>query len=146
MTGVVFDRPAVVAVAERFIQEYGMENRMTVQAGDYLSDDIGRGYDLVWASATLNFARHDLDPLIDKIYTALNSGGVFISFQDGMTDEQTRPDTMLGHLGNAMQMDRNFYFNQGEIGDAMLRCGFCTVRSRTIETPMGLMDLDVARK
>ncbi len=146
MTGVVFDRSAVVSVAEEFIREYGMKDRVSVVAGDYLTGDIGTGYDFVWACATLNFAHHDIDPLIDKIYKALNTGGVFISFQDGMTDEQTRPDTMLGHLGHTMRMGRDFYFNQGEICDAMLRCGFRTVRSRTIETPMGLMDLDIARK
>jgi SAM-dependent methyltransferase len=133
-------------VAKRFIQEYGMENRMSVQAGDYLSDDIGNGFDLVWACATLNFARHDLDPLIHKIYTALNPGGVFISFQDGMTHEQTRPDTMLGHLGDALRTGRDLYFNQGEICDAMLRCGFRSVRSRTIQTAMGEMDLDIGSK
>jgi predicted O-methyltransferase YrrM len=146
MTGVVFDRQAVVAVAERFIQEYGMENRMSVRAGDYLSDHIGSEYDLVWACATLNFARYDLDPLIHKIYTSLNPGGVFISFQDGMTHEQTRPDIMLGHLGDAMRTGRDLYFNQGEICDAMLRCGFRSVRSRTIDTPMGAMDMDIAHK
>lgn len=146
MTGVVFDRPAVVAVAKRFIQEYGMQNRVSVQAGDYLSDDIGNGYDLVWACATLNFARHDLDPLIGKIYTSLNPGGVFISFQDGMTHEQTRPDTILGHLGDAMRAGRDLYFNQGEIADSMLRCGFRSVRSQTIETAMGELDMDITLK
>ena len=146
MAAFVFDRPAVVAVAEEFIRKYGMEDRVSVRAGDYLVDDLGEGYDLVWASATLNFARHNLDSLFDRIFNALNSGGVFISFQDGLTCEQTRPDTMLGHLGDAMHMNRDVFFEQGEIADAMLRCGFRSVRSRTIQAPMGEMDLDIARK
>jgi hypothetical protein len=28
----------------------------------------------------------------------------------------------------------------------MLRCGFRSVHSQTIDTPMGAMDLDIARK
>ena len=146
MDGVVFDRPAVTAVAKGFIEEFDLTDRVAVKTGDYLADDIGSGYDLVWASATLNFARHDLDPLITKIYNALTPGGVFASFQDGMTHERTRPDTMLGHLGDALRMGQNYAFDQGEIADAMLRCGFRSVRSRTVETPMGAMDLDIARK
>lgn len=146
MAGVVFDRPEVVTVADGFIRDYDMNDRVSTLAGDYLSDDIGGGYDFIWACATLNFARHDLDSMIMKIFDALNAGGVFASFQDGMTHERTQPDVMLGHMGDALRMDRDFSFDQGEIADAILRCGFRSVRSRTVETPMGTMDLDIARK
>ncbi len=146
LAAVVFDRPAVTAVAEDFIRQYGMQDRVSVISGDYLNDAIGGPYDLVWASSTLNFARHDLDPLITKISAALNPGGLFIAFQDGMTDERTQPDTMLGHLADAMRTGRDYAFDQGEIAGAMLRCGFRSVQSRTVQTPMGAMDLDIARK
>ena len=99
-------------MADGYIREYGMEERVSVMAGDYLTGDIGQEYDLIWACATLNFARHNLDPVIGKIFNALNPGGLFISFQDGMTHEQTRPDTMLGHLGDAMRMDLDIAFNR----------------------------------
>jgi SAM-dependent methyltransferase len=146
MTGVIFDRRAVVSVAEAFAADFGLQERISTQAGDYLKDDIGRGYDFIWACATLNFARHDLDTLFIKIAEALNPGGVFISFQDGLTHEQTQPDTMLGHLGHALQMGADLFFEQGEISDAMLRCGFRSVQSRTVEAPMGAMEMDIARK
>ena len=146
LTAVVLDRPAVVTVAEAYVREYRLEDRVSTMAGDYLSDDIGSGYDLVWACSTLNFARHALDPLVAKIFAAMNPGGLFIAFQDGMTGERTRPDTMLGHLADAVGAGRDYAFDQGEIAAAMLRCGFRSVRSRTIDTPMGAMDMDVARK
>ena len=37
-------------------------------------------------------------------------------------------------------------FDQGVIAEAMLKNGFRQVRSRTITTPMGPMDLDIALK
>lgn len=146
MKGVVFDRPAVVEVAGEFIREYGMEGRVDVRAGDYTSDDIGRDYDLVWASATLNFVKDGMDPFLGKIYDALKPGGYFASFQDGMTHEGTRPDVMLGHLADTLRTGLDFSLEQGFVADAALRCGFRSVRSRTIETPMGALDLDICRK
>lgn len=146
LTAVVFDRSAVVPVAETFAREYGFDERVSVMAGDYLKDDIGGGYDFIWACATLNFARHDLDTLFNKVSAALNPGGVFICFQDGMTHEHTQPDVMLGHLVHALQMGADLSFNQGQISDALVRCGFRSIQSRTVETSMGVMDMDIARK
>jgi hypothetical protein len=37
-------------------------------------------------------------------------------------------------------------FAQGEIAEAMLGAGFNAVRSRTLHTGWGQMDLDIARK
>ncbi|ADK84682.1 Methyltransferase type 12 [Desulfarculus baarsii DSM 2075] len=145
MKAVVFDRAPVLVAAKEFIAAYGMGHRVSVAAGDYLSDDIGGPYDLVWASATLNFARHDLDALMAKIRAALKPGGYFVSFQDGLTDERTGPAMLLGALGNALRSGFDMYFDQGEIARAMLRGGFGWVHSRTIHTPMGQMELDIAR-
>ncbi|QTA87006.1 methyltransferase [Desulfonema magnum] len=146
MKGIIFDQPAVVKVAEKYIREYELEDRMETMAGDYMKDSIGQNYDLIWASATLNFVRHDIDAMIKKIYDAIRPGGVFISFADGMTHERTRPDTMLGHIGSGMKTGTDFGFEQGEIADAMIRAGFRSVRSRTLKTPVGDMDMDIARK
>ena len=95
MEGVIFDRPAMVKVAETFIKEYGLEDRMGVMGGDYTCDPIGDGYDLIWASSALNFARDDLDQLTKKIYDALGPGGVFVSYHEGLTHERTEPDVMV---------------------------------------------------
>ena len=145
MKGVIFDLPAVVKVAEAFIKEHDMERRMEVLSGDYNNDPIGEEYDLIWASGTLNFA-NDMDSLIKRIYDVLNPGGVFISFHDGLTGERTKPGKMvLGMLSSAL-MGQDMGLDQGFIADSMLRVGFKSVRSRTLDTPMGPMDLDITRK
>lgn len=146
MHGVVFDRAPVVAVAERFIREYGLEDRMTVLAGDYNKDSIGDGYDLIWASSTLNFAQHNLDAVMRKIHAALNPKGVFVNLSEGLTDEGTKPDFfVLCTMGWAMIHPMRA-FRQGEIAEAMLDAGFHRVTSRTLNTGWGQMDLDIARK
>jgi predicted O-methyltransferase YrrM len=146
MKGVIFDRPAVVKVAETFIKEYEIEDRIEVMGVDFKHDPIGEGYDLIWASGVLNFAKENMDSLMKRIYNALDPGGVFISFHDGLTHERTRPKIMaLGWMPTAL-MGQNMGLDQGFIADSMLRVGFRSVRSRTLDTPMGPMDLDIGRK
>ena len=146
MKGVIFDRSAVVEVAENFIKEYGMEGRIEVIAGDYNHDPIGKGYDLIWASNTLNFARQDTDALMKKVYDALNPGGVFISFCEGLIHERTKPDIHVLSMQSMALMGQDMCFDQGEIADSMLRVGFKSVRSRTLDTDWGPMELDIGRK
>lgn len=146
MKGVIFDRPAIIKVAETFIKEYEMEERMGVLAGDYNGDSIGEGYDLIWASNTLNFARHDLDSLMKNIYDALNPGGVFISFCEGLTHERTKTDFVVLSMMPIALMGQDMCFDQGEIADSMLRVGFKSVRSRTQNAPWDAAELDIGRK
>ena len=146
MEGVIFDQPAVVRVAESVIKEQEMEDRMTVIGGDYVQDSIGEGYDLVWASSTLNFAKDDMDLIVKKIYDALNPGGVFVSLSDGLTNEGTKPrDMALGMVSTAL-MGFDMGLTQGFIAESMLRVGFRSVRSQTINVIVGPWELDIGRK
>jgi predicted TPR repeat methyltransferase len=146
LQGVVFDQPAVAAVAETFIAEYELQDRIRAVGGDYVNDPIGDGYDLVWASATLNFVRGNLVPFLEKIYRAMAPGGVFVSLAEGMTAERTEPASMvLGTLSHGL-MGQDFLFDAGEIARAMNEAGFSSVRSIPVETSMVPMVLDIATK
>ncbi len=146
LKAVLLDRAVVLDAAREILQEWGLENRVEYAPGDYITGDIGEGYDLVFASATLNFALHGLEELITKVFRALKPGGYFVSFQDGMTHEGTKPDTMLGAVMPAMMLGMDYTFTQGRIAHAAVECGFRWVRSRTLPTPIGDMDMDIARK
>jgi predicted O-methyltransferase YrrM len=148
LTGMLFDRPDIVTVAQRFIREYEMEDRVAVLGGDYYQDSIGDGYDLVWTSYTLS--RDSLDPIIRKIHAALNPGGVYVSLAEGLTAERTQPTTAInGLLAVGLTSRRgDWIFEEGEIAQAMLRAGFRSVHSRVVEGPQphGAAVVDVARK
>ena len=146
MKGVIFDKPAVVKVAETVIKEYEMEDRMEVLGGDFNHDPIGEGYDLIWASSALSLAKDDMDSLTKKIYDALNPGGVFLVLHEGLTYERTKPDAMVLSMMPLALTGQDMRFDQGFIADSMLRVGFKSVRSRTLDTDWGPMDLDVGRK
>ena len=146
MKGVIFDKPAVVKVAETAIKEYEMEDRMEVLGGDFNHDPIGEGYDLIWASSALSLAKDDMDSLTKKIYDALNPGGVFLVLHEGLTYERTKPDAMVLSMMPLALTGQDMRFDQGFIANSMLRVGFKSVRSRTLDTDWGPMDLDIGRK
>ncbi|MGP8320072.1 MAG: hypothetical protein ACT6FD_04695 [Methanosarcinaceae archaeon] len=125
---------------------YEMDDRMKVMSGDYTTDPIGEGYDLIWAKNTLNFARDDMNSMVSKIYDALSPGGAFISCAEGLTHERTRPDKHVISMISLSLMGQDMCFDQGEIADSMLRVGFRSVRSRTLDTDWGPMDIDIGRR
>jgi hypothetical protein len=146
MRGVIFDLPPVAKEAEKFISEAGMEDRMEVVAGDFSIDPIGEGYDLILASASLYSCKKDHNSVIGKVHDALNPGGIFASLHEGLTSEKTKPELMkLGWLP-AELLGRDLAFERGEIASSMKRAGFVSISSRTLDTPVGPLDLDVGRK
>jgi predicted O-methyltransferase YrrM len=83
----VFDLPAVIPITQRYICDAGLEHRIGTLAGDYLSDSIGSGYDVIFLSAIV----HSNSPeqnilLVRKCAEALNAGGQLI-VQDFIIDE-----------------------------------------------------------
>ncbi len=146
MKGILFDRLAIVKVAETFIKEYEMEDRIEVLGGDYNHDPIGEGYDLILASFSLYFGKDNMDLLMKRIYDALNPHGVFISYHEGLTRERTKPDLHVLSLMTIALMGQNMCFDQDFIADSMLRVGFKSVRGHTLDMPMGPVDLDIGRK
>ena len=146
MQGVVFDQPAVATVARETIKAYGAEDRVSVMAGDYKTDTFGGGYDLVFASATLNFVKGSLHDICRKIYDSLNPGGVFIAHQDGITHDRTKPVYHVADTLASEMMGMDLLLPRGMVADAMLESGFTSVRSFPIESNTGDMDVDIARK
>lgn len=146
LNAVIFDAPDVGKVAEASIREYNLEDRVEVLTGDYLKDSIGEGYDFILAIGTLNFAKHDMDSIINKIYNALNPNGVFMCISEGLTHENTRPKEITVAWLPSFLKGFDFSLKQGEVSDSALRNGFKSVYKRTASMLTGEMDIDIARK
>jgi predicted O-methyltransferase YrrM len=146
MKGIIFDLPQVAKVAETFIVEYQMEDRVEVLGGDFNKDSIGEGYDLVFSSNALQFAL-DIDKLMKKILDSLNPGGVFVSiFGFGLEKEGTKPENLVLGLLSISLMGQEAGLDKGYIADSMLRVGFKSVHSSTLNMGWGPMELDIGRK
>ena len=72
----IFELPHVAEVARRRIREHGLEHRIKVIEGDFRTDDLGDGYDLIFCSNIFHLCDEPLARmLIGKASRALNTGG-----------------------------------------------------------------------
>jgi len=145
MTGALCELPAVAEVARREAESMGLAERLSLLPGDYNTLDFGRGYDLLWASHTLYYAK-DLTAFFRKALDALNPGGVFLSLHEGLERERSWPEhPVLSRLSLVLE-GQELSFEAGQIAHAMLEAGFQSVESRTVMLSTGPARLDTARK
>ena len=147
MTGILYDVPAMGEAVWESIRLQNAKDRVQFMAGNYLTDDIGAGYDIVLAVGTLNFAKPNLVPLMKKIHNALNEGGIVVCISDGVYDEGTKPKEILaGWLVSGLQ-GMDYRMPRGLIADAAQKAGFRSIQSHVdVATYMGTMDIDILHK
>ncbi len=147
---VLLDQRAVCRVADEVIAEYGMEARVSTLPGNYMTDPIGAGYDFIMANYTLNFYKDRLDQVFNKVYEALEPGGVFIVCSDGLSREKTAPAASVISWLSTSLMGADMSFERGVIADAMLRAGFVSAQSQMFDdfdlAAHGPVDVIVGRK
>lgn len=146
MKCVLLDKPMVAETTKEIVEEYQMTDRVEVLAADYLTESIGNGYDLIIACATLYFAKNNISQTIKKIFEALNPGGVFVSYHEGLYNENTQPaEVVLSWLGSTLT-NQNMSYKKGELAQEMLNAGFTSVHSQSFNESFGEIGLDIARK
>ncbi|MCL5125884.1 MAG: acetylserotonin O-methyltransferase [Deltaproteobacteria bacterium] len=97
MTATIFDRPNVIEIAKRRLKEKGLISRVQFVEGDFNSDPLPNGHDLVWGSAVIHSNSRDQNrKLFKKVYAALSTGGRFL-LRDHFLDK-TRTEPVEGAL------------------------------------------------
>ena len=79
LNAVVFDKPHVIPFTGEYIKRYSMEGRVSVQGGDILQDDLGKGYDIVVISHLLYKFRKDLPAIFSRVSGCMNPGGLLVA-------------------------------------------------------------------
>lgn len=122
--GVVFEHPEVARVPEETVKAAGLEGRIGIVAGDFLSDDIGKHYDLIIASGILDFAKENINSMADKLYRALKpSGYLYLVSHDVSEDFLSPKESIVGWLSG--QLDGlNVLLCKTSIDSALMAAGF----------------------
>ncbi len=87
----LFDAPQTVKIASRFIKKSGVGGVKFLK-GDFLKDDIGRGYDMVFMSNILHsHSAEDCVLLAKKVKASLNPGGRAVIHGFNLEENRTTP-------------------------------------------------------
>jgi hypothetical protein len=79
MTATLFDLPEVVKMAMNRLTESGFIDRVQLVPGDYNTDELPKGHDLVLLSAIIHSNDREVNArLYSKIYAALAPGGTIL--------------------------------------------------------------------
>ena len=114
--------------------------------GNFLTDDLGSGYDLILAVSVLLFAKGGMEPLMKKFFDALNPGGVLLVVSEGIAEDLSGPwDMMTGYLPYFLN-GMDLAVRAGEVEAAARAAGFTKIESRTEQLCSGTQDILVIRK
>jgi len=92
ITATVFDLPDVIPLTQKYIANAGLSEKIKTIKGNYLFDDLGSGYDLVFLSAIVHSnSFEDNKKLIQKCANSLNSNGQIIIQDYAMSEDRISP-------------------------------------------------------
>jgi len=157
MNAVIFDLPNIVPFTKRYIdqlphpptpsptregsiQDPGsrIQKRVSVMAGDYLKEDFGPGYDLVFMSAIIHInSPKENRLLIRKGAEALNPGGQLVILDHIMNEDRTEPEVgAIFAINMLVGTKHGDTYTENEIRGWMLDAGLLEVS--LITTPSGI--------
>ena len=145
INAVVFDLPYVTPLTRNYIESEYPGGRISFVQGDYTTDSLGGGFDLVFMSAVIhsNSAATNRQ-LFGKAFEALNPGGRIVVLDFIMDDDRVSPAAgayfSLNMLVGTAEGDT---FTESEIRKWMKDSGF--IRVRRIGTGFGT-DLMIGKK
>lgn len=92
MSATIFDLPKVVGMAQKRIEEAGLEDRVSLVPGSFYTDPLPAGHDLALLSAIIhmNSPEQNVD-LYKKIFDALVPGGRIVIRDHVMKPDKTAP-------------------------------------------------------
>ena len=142
---VVFDLPQVVPITQRYIAAAGMEKQVSTCAGNFLTDELGQGFDMIFFSEIVHMnSFNENKALMRRAGKALNPGGWILLMDHFLNEDRLSPKpNALFALNMLVSTPKGDAYTECEAIDWLEEAG-CTVFER-IEGPKNA-DIIAGRK
>ena len=132
----VFDLPNVVPITKEFLKKEGFSDRIKLYAGDYTTDDLPKGFDLIFLSAIIHSNSLEVNQeLVKKCFNSLNLNGRIIIQDWIMNNDRTLP---LAGAVFAINMlagtESGDCFTENEVTEMMKIAGFSKISRKEFES------------
>lgn len=135
----IFDRPTSEKFARGVVKRFGLDEQVGFIGGDFLEDDLPKGYDAIWISQILHGENpEDATKLVVKAGKSLNPGGMIILQEFAVDNDRRGPKhPALFGLNMLVGTSGGQAYTWYEM-EAMLReAGAISVSRLDMELPMG---------
>jgi 2-polyprenyl-3-methyl-5-hydroxy-6-metoxy-1,4-benzoquinol methylase len=139
----LFDRPETVEIAKKVINNApqpplklrGGEGGVNFLRGDFIHDNIGNGYDLIFASQIIHsMPEKDNICLLKKCKKALNSGGRIVIQEFLISSDLTQPpNSALFSVNMLVNTDGGRCYSPDEMKGWLLRTGMKDITEKAID-------------
>jgi SAM-dependent methyltransferase len=133
---ILFDIPATKNIAGKVIRESGADGRkIKFKGGDFMEDDIGKGYDLILVSQIFHaYSEQKNKFLLKKCRRALNPGGRVVVQEFPVSEDRTKPVWgSLFAINMLVNTEGGRTYTPGELKQWMTKTGFKNVRKRMVD-------------
>lgn len=137
----VFDLPNVLPITKRIIQKEGFSGRIKIQSGDYTTDDLPTGFDLVFLSAIIHSNSLDTNKdLIKKCFDSLNESGKIIIQDWIMNNDRTQPTFgAIFAINMLVGTEAGDCFTEQEVTEMLNAAGFKNISRMEFESGLSQM-------
>ena len=137
----IFDLPNVVPITKKFLDKEGFSNRINIHAGDYITDDLPEGFDLVFLSAIIHSNSLEINQdLIKKCFNSLNKNGKIVIQDWIMNNDRTQPISgAIFAINMLVGTEAGDCFTEQEVTEILNVSGFKNIFKIEFETGLSQM-------
>lgn len=141
MKATVFDLPNVVPISKRIIDKEGFTGKIDHSTGNYIDDELPKGYDMVFMSAIIHSNSYEINKeLVKKSYDALNPGGKIVIQDWIMNNDKTEPmQGAMFSINMLVGVEGGDCYSEEEVGGWMKDAGFSSISKVTLDGSLGRM-------
>jgi SAM-dependent methyltransferase/predicted transcriptional regulator len=132
----VFDLPNVVPITMKFLEKEGFSGKIKTCSGDYTTDDLPKGFDLVFLSAIIHSNSFEINQnLIKKCFDSLNKNGTIIIQDWIMNNDRTYPTAgAVFAINMLVGTESGDCFTEQEVTEMLNVSGFKNISRIEFET------------
>jgi len=137
----VFDLPNVVPLTKKYLDKEGFSDKIKTHSGDYTTDDLPKGFDLVFLSAIIHSNSLEINrSLIKKCFYSLNKNGRIVIQDWIMNNDRTQPVSGAVFAINMLvgTADGDCFTKQ-EVTEMLNGAGFKNISRTEFETGLSQM-------
>jgi hypothetical protein len=137
LKAVVFDLPTTQPFAEKTIAQFGLSDRISFMAGDYVTESMQGRYDVVWMSHILHGeGPADCQNMIQKAVEMLISGGMLLLHDFILDDNRDSPlFPTLFSMNMLLGTPEGRSYTERELMEMMTRAGLSDVQRSAYRGP-----------